>query len=328
MEELFEKIIYRALLKNATDIHFLLKKHLKIHFRIFGQLLPYDSLNYEIGSKLMNYMKYQSSINTNYRLLPQTGDFKISIQNKNYYLRVSYLPSNDFESIVIRILNNKEILSIDELTYQSDMKKFLYWLIHQKSGLFLISGATGSGKSTTLYTLLKEMIHKFHINVITIEDPIEVHIEHCLQIELNEKLGITYQQTLKQILRHDPDVIMIGEIRDADTAQIALTCALTGHLVLTTIHASSAPLSLKRLINLGIHEVDIIDVTIGVMTQKMLYDKENQRMVVLSEFMKKEEIKDYLNNQQLHYSSFQQQALKLIEEGFSKELYNEVIINE
>lgn len=137
MDELFDKMLYRALKAKATDIHLVLKERLKIRFRVFGSLKKYDELDEEIGGKLMNYIKYRALINTNYRLLPQTGDFSITIQEKEYYLRVSYLPSLEFESIVIRILNNHEIQSIDELTYQEDIKAYLHWLTHQQSGLFL-----------------------------------------------------------------------------------------------------------------------------------------------------------------------------------------------
>ncbi len=321
MDEIFDKMIYRALKKRATDIHLTLKKNLSIRFRVFGQLENYDMMDADVGSKLMNYIKYKALINTNYRLLPQTGDFKITMDNKIYFLRISYLPSPQFESIVIRILNNHEIHSIEDLTYQEDIIKYLYWLSHQNNGLFLISGATGSGKSTTLYTILSEIIAHDNKNIVTIEDPIEIYLDNCLQIELNEKLGITYQDSLKQILRHDPDIIMIGEIRDSQTAKIAITCALTGHLVLTTIHASNSLLSLKRLMNLGVSEIDIQDVVIGSMSQRIKYDITNKRVVVLSELMQKKDIISYFRNEQIQYMDFHNQALKLIESGFDKDLF-------
>ncbi|MCD7894118.1 MAG: Flp pilus assembly complex ATPase component TadA [Erysipelotrichaceae bacterium] len=321
MDEIFDKMIYRALQRKATDIHLTLKKNLSIRFRVFGDLEDYDMMDLEIGGKLMNYIKYRALINTNYRLLPQTGDFNIVMDNKTYFLRISYLPSPQFESIVIRILNNHEIHSIDDLTYQDDIKKYLYWLANQNNGLFLISGATGSGKSTTLYTILSEIINHNNKNIVTIEDPIEVHLDQCLQIELNEKLGITYQDTLKQILRHDPDIIMIGEIRDSQTAKIAITCALTGHLVLTTIHASNSLLSLKRLINLGVNEIDIQDVVIGSMSQRIKYDAIHKRVVVLSELMNKQDIMNYFDFGEIQYMNFHDQALKLIDKGFDSSLF-------
>lgn len=321
MEELFEKMIYRALSKKATDIHMILKDRLFIKFRVFGDLFKYDDMDCDVGSKLMNYIKYKSMINMNYKLLPQTGDFIINISKKDYYLRISYLPTLDFESIVIRILNNHEPLTISQLTQLEDIKDYLYWLTNQSSGLFLISGATGSGKSTTLYTLLDEISKSENKNIITIEDPIEMRKERCLQIELNEKLGITYHQTLKQILRHDPDVIMIGEIRDEDTARIAITCALTGHLVLTTIHASNAILSLKRLINLGVDKVDLRDLVVGAMSQRIKYDIKKKEVIVLSEILTKDQVKIYLDNNDVKYDNFLFQAKKLISKGYDEKLF-------
>jgi len=321
MDELFNKILFRALTRKATDIHLTLRTELCIQFRIFGKLKDYQMLEEEKGRKLMNYIKYKSFINTNYKHLPQTGRFSFEIQNKQYDLRTSYLPTLEFESIVIRILNNHDILSIEHLTFQNEIKDSLYWLTHQDSGLFLISGATGSGKSTTLYTILKEMMKQKNKNIITIEDPVEVRIQNCLQIELNEKIGINYHETLKQILRHDPDVIMIGEIRDEKTAKIAITSALTGHLVLTTIHASTAPLSMKRLMNLGVSQTDLLDVMLGALSQRIKYDEKKKKVIVLSEYMNKKSIIDYLENNHLNYLSFHNQAQKLIHLGFDETLF-------
>ena len=321
MDELFDKIAYRALQRNATDIHFILREKLSISFRIFGELLVYENLEFEIGSKLLNYIKYKASINTNYRLLPQTGQFNIKIQNNEYFLRVSFLPSTNFESIVIRILNNHKSLTIDEITLIPEIASFFHKIPILDSGLILISGATGSGKSTTLYTILDEIIDTQKKNIITIEDPIEMRKNDCLQIELNETLGITYKDTLRQILRHDPDVIMIGEIRDEETAQIAITCALTGHLVLTTIHASNANLALKRLINMGVSQTDLSDVVIGSLSQKIKYDRKNKKVIILSELMNKENIKNYLNNQIIDYRTFKNNIDLLIHKGIDQSIF-------
>ena len=181
----------------------------------------------------------------------------------------THLPGKDIDSIVVRILNNHRNLSLDELTVFKDVKDFLNQIVKLNAGLFIVSGATGSGKSTTLYTLL-DTINKFEQkNIVTLEDPIEIKKSYCLQIQINDKLGITYNNSLKQILRHDPDVIMIGEIRDEQTARLAITCALTGHLVLTTIHSSNCLTTIRRLLNLGVLKIDVEDVLIGVMAQKI-----------------------------------------------------------
>lgn len=177
-----------------------------------------------------------------------------------------------------------------------------------------MAGATGSGKSTTLYAILDKIIEMGGRNVVTLEDPIEIVKEHCLQIEMNESMGIDYYNSLKQILRHDPDVIMIGEIRDEKTAKLAITCALTGHLVLSTIHASNSLLVIKRMLNLGINETDLEDVLIGVVTQRIKYDRKNRKVIILPETMNKNQIKTYFLDHTVSYPSFKDNALMLIKE--------------
>ncbi len=167
----------------------------------------------------MNYLKYKSFINVNYKMVPQTGAFHYYLNEHIYFLRVSYLPGMDFESIVIRILNNHENITINEISEIDDFTFYLNEVCYQKSGLFLVAGATGSGKSTTLYAILDKIIEMGGRNVVTLEDSIEIVKEHCLQIEMNESMGIDYYNSLEQILRHDPDVIMIGEIRRQEDEQ-------------------------------------------------------------------------------------------------------------
>ena len=165
-----------------------------------------------------------------------------------------------------------------------------------------------------LSATLDKIIEMGGRNVVTLEDPIEIVKEHCLQIEMNESLGIDYYNSLKQILRPDPDVIMIGDIRDEKTAKVAITCALTGHLVLSTIHASNSLLVIKRMLNLGINETDLEDVLIGVVTQRIKYDRRNRRVIILPEIMNKTQIKQYFVDHTVSYPSFKDNALMLIKE--------------
>ncbi|SEI76111.1 competence protein ComGA [Kandleria vitulina] len=312
MDELFETLIYKALKNEATDIHMKLKKDLSIYYRIYGQLRHYQTYDKQLGERIMNYIKYKSFINVNYRLMPQTGSFNYYISDHIYFLRVSYLPGIDFESIVIRILNNHEKITINELSEVGDYSRFLNEICHKQSGLFLVSGATGSGKSTTLYALLDRIIEMGGKNVITLEDPIEMIKDHCLQIQINESLGITYFDTLRQILRHDPDVIMIGEIRDEKTAALAVTCALTGHLVLSTIHASSALLVIKRLLNMKVSLSDLQDILIGIASQKIKYDEKQHKVILLPEILTKKEIDVFLHDHEVKYHTFKENALMLV----------------
>lgn len=313
MNDLFEKIINHALAKKTTDIHILLKDNCNISFRILGELQKYTTLQSNLGSKLINYIRFKSNIDINYHLKPQTGHLNFLLNNQVYYLRVSSLPGNDVDSMVIRILNNHDTISLDELSVFDYTKDILRDIIERPSGLFIVSGATGSGKSTTLYTLLDEINKVSKKNIVTLEDPIEIKKDYCLQIQLNEQMGITYEDSLKQILRHDPDVIMIGEIRDKKTAKLAITCALTGHLVLTTIHASDCVSSIKRLINLEVLELDIKEVLVGIMSQKMLYNKSLNKPVILSEIMNKKNLFNYFEFNQLEHLTFKDNAKYLVE---------------
>ena len=312
MEELFNKIIYKSIKNKATDIHLKLKDDLLIYFRVYNQLILYKSITNDIGNKLINYIKYHSGINTNISFSPQTGMMKYIEHNQSYDLRVSYIPEIDGESIVIRILNNHPVIDINHITKLDEIKKFYCSLKDYNQGLVLFSGPTGSGKSTTLYTLMDYLYETTHKNIISIEDPIEIKKDYVTQIEINENIGLNYETILKQILRHDPDIIVIGEIRDESVAKIAITCALTGHLVLTTIHSSSCILALKRLLNLNISAIDLEDVLLASISQKILYI--NNEVVILSELINREGIRNYLEGNQVQYNSFKDNTIKLINE--------------
>ena len=313
MNDLFEKIINHAIDYKTSDIHLLLKQQCTISFRQHGDLVLYDTLEYKIGIKLMNYIRFKSNIDINFQLKPQTGHINYTYEKKIYYLRISSLPGKDVDSIVVRILNNHHQLSIDELTIFKYTRNFLEQIVKLDSGLFIVSGATGSGKSTTLYTLLDTIHQRCQKNIVTLEDPIEIKKSYCLQIQINEKLGITYSNSLKQILRHDPDIIMIGEIRDEQTAKLAITCALTGHLVLTTIHSSNCLTTIRRLLNLGVLKIDVEDVLIGVLSQKMLYHKDKHTPLILSEYLDKNKISTFFNKQVVNYTTFRDNARYLLE---------------
>lgn len=313
MNDLFEKIMNHAIAYKTSDIHILLKHHCTISFRQHGDLVIYNTLEYQIGIKLINYIRFKSNIDVNYCLKPQTGNLNYIYEGCTYYLRISSLPGKDVDSIVIRILNNHRELALNELTLFRDTKKFLEQIVKLNSGLFIVSGATGSGKSTTLYTILDTINQRYQKNIVTLEDPIEVKKDYCLQIQINEKLGITYNNSLKQILRHDPDIIMIGEIRDEQTARLAITCALTGHLVLTTIHSSNCITTIRRLLNLGVLKIDVEDVLVGVMAQKMLYHKKKHIPVILPEYLDKKMISAFFNHQSFNYRTFKDNAKYLID---------------
>lgn len=315
MDELFEKILNHAIDHKTSDIHILMKQQCTISFRQHGDLVLYNTIENKTGIKLFNYIRFKSNIDINYRLRPQTGHLNYIYQNRTYYLRISSLPGKELDSIVIRILNNHQNISLDKLTVFNKTTTFLKQITMMTSGLFIVSGATGSGKSTTLYTLLDTINLTQQKNIVTLEDPIEVKKDYCLQIQINENLGITYRNSLKQILRHDPDIIMIGEIRDEQTARLAVTCALTGHLVLTTLHSSNCLTTIRRLLNLGVLKIDIEDVLIGVLCQKMLYHHQTHQPLVLPEYLDRQNILDFFRNKPFKYQNFETHAKYLLKEN-------------
>ena len=306
MEELFDRLFYKAITHNVTDIHFILKSKLTIKMRMSGKLKLVEEVSCAEGLKFMNYLKYKANINTNYRLIPQTGQFEYMLSHHVYHLRLSYLCSDDFESIVIRILNQYSHITLDKFSPFSHFNSYISDIIHNRSGLITICGITGSGKTTLLYAILDKLIAEDDKNIISIEDPIEITKEGCLQIQLNELQGLDYETILKQILRHDPDVIVIGEIRDEKVAHIAITCALTGHLVLTTLHASSPYIAIKRLMNLGVHEFDLKDVLLASVSLKLVYGLDNQALVMPS-VMTKSQIAAYFNHHSIEYIDYELQ---------------------
>lgn len=317
MDELFTGLLNSSIKNGVSDLHITVGTECSIYKREYGILKLVQVLDKTKGLKLLNFIRFVSNIDINYLSKPQTGNYQYVYRNITYYLRISSLPGKDLDSIVIRILNNFQgINSIEKLTPLNTTVNFLKSIITKKWGLFIISGPTGSGKSTTLYTLLEEINKLTNKSIVTLEDPIEIHKNFGLQIQINERQGITYENSLKQILRHDPDIIMIGEIRDKKTAKLAVTCALTGHLVLTTVHSGSALSTISRLLNLDISSIDINDVLLGVLCQEMLYN--GDKPIVNSEFIDQDNIISYINNEYCRYISFQDNLKLLQSKGLLK----------
>lgn len=323
MKLFLEKILFHAIEQNATDIHINLKENLNISFRILGKMVMYKDYDYENGVKLINYIKYKAHINTNDKIASMSGEFNTRINNHVYYFRVSSLPTKKFLSIVIRILYTDKHVDINHLSPCKEITSFLKSIKNYRNGLFIISGPTGSGKSTTLYSLIRYINHDKKLNVISIEDPIEIILDECLQIEINEDLGITYVNTLKQILRHDPDIIVIGEIRDEHTANMAVRCALSGHLVLATIHSSNVLTSLQRLLNMDISQFDLESVIYGILSQRMIYDYEKSLSFMIGEYINHQQCLRYLKTKNLDYKNFDYYINKLIQSGMNQSVFYE-----
>ena len=202
--------------------------------------------------------------------LPQDGRSRVGYMGKEIDLRLSVIPSIYGESVVIRLLDTEFALnSLEELGFSDQDAVALRHLLSQTNGLFLVTGPTGSGKSTTLYTALNH-IKKTNVNIITVEDPVEYHMDRVTQIQTNEHTGYTFAKALRHILRHDPDVIMVGEIRDQETAKMAIESALTGHLVLSTLHTNSAASTVTRLLEIGVEPYLVTSTLLGVLAQRLV----------------------------------------------------------
>lgn len=276
MQEIIERkcndLLQKAAECDTTDIHIQpAPSCYKVSFRSFDGLRQVSQIPFDLGDRMIAYFKYLSLLDMSEKRKPQTGSFHLPIENKSFYFRISTLPSVlTKESIVIRIMPDEAAKPIDELAAFRDSARLLEKLSESRQGLILLTGPTGCGKSTTLYSLLKYCADKLNRNIITLEDPVERKNQAILQIQVNEKAGLTYAAGLKAILRHDPDIIMIGEIRDAETAHIAVRAALTGHLVFSTIHARHSVGCIHRLKDLGISHEDMSQTLLAISAQRIM----------------------------------------------------------
>ena len=249
--ELLEILLGGAINLNASDIHVEpQEKQTKIRVRIDGILQDVMVFDLKIYENLLSRIKLISELKLNITDRPQDGRFSVLIKETAIEIRASTLPAEYGESIVLRILNPKSLIEIETLGLRKDLSEIFKREIRRPNGMIIITGPTGSGKTTTLYAILKK-IQRPEIKIITIEDPIEYHLKGISQTQVNPKKGYGFASGLKSIMRQDPDVVLVGEIRDLDTAKTALQAALTGHLVLTTLHTNDAAGTVARLISLG-----------------------------------------------------------------------------
>lgn len=290
MEKRLLAILRLAIKYNATDIHFTQRyNEMLIQMRIDGEIKNVKSCQEDY--KLLRYLQYLANLDVGKLLDPQTGQFEIEVDGSLLSLRFAVINSTNYTNGVLRILNSNLKIDAMHLSSLENQNKYFNSLLDVDCGLVIFSGPTGSGKTTSLYTLLNKTKNK---KIFTIEDPIEVYNDNFVQLQINEAIGFDYNEGIKQILRHDPDIIMIGEIRDEKAAKMAVVAANTGHLVLTTIHASSASSVITRLIELGVSKSHIYENLICIANQRML-NKKNEKKVIY-EIMDNEEINYFKNN--------------------------------
>lgn len=252
-DNFLETLVKEAKNLNSSDIHIeTYGDKSRIRFRVDGLLIDRHKLNITEYPTLINKIKIAASCDIANKRLPQDGRIRYQINNNKLDIRVSIMPTLYGEKIVLRLLgSDASHIEIEKLGFQTDEMERYKTAIQKPNGIILISGPTGSGKTTTLYATLKQL-NKPTSNILTIEDPIEYTLDGINQVQLKEDIGLTYPEALRTFLRQDPDIIMLGEIRDAQTAQMAIRAALTGHLVLSTIHTNSAWGTISRLIEMGI----------------------------------------------------------------------------
>ncbi|ACL02569.1 Putative type II secretion system protein E [Desulfatibacillum aliphaticivorans] len=264
-------ILYWAVDTDATDIHIeAAEKETLVRYRIDGMLQTRHRFPKKIHQPLISRLKVMADMDIAIRRRPQDGAAKIRIKGRKIDLRLSSLPSQYGEKMVIRLLGNStKLLTLRELGMSPAMDEQLRTCLHKPQGLILTTGPTGSGKSTTLYASLKEVISE-EISVVTVEDPIEYEIPGANQVQVNAKAGVTFANGLRAILRQDPNVIMVGEIRDMETAEIAFRASLTGHLVLSTLHANSSISAVTRLVDMQIKPYLIASSSLAFLGQRLL----------------------------------------------------------
>ncbi len=269
--KLANTILSRAVQEGVSDIHIeTYENDLRIRYRIDGKLRTVMTFAKSMAPKLISRFKIMSKLNIAEKRLPQDGRIRIKSGDKDIDLRVSTLPTVYGEKVVMRVLDRSSIrVELESLGFESnDLKKYMS-AIKKPYGMILVTGPTGSGKTTTLYASLNKL-NREDVNIITVEDPVEYNIEGINQVHVKEDIGLTFASTLRSFLRQDPDIIMVGEIRDSETAEIAIRAALTGHLVFSTIHTNDAPSTIMRLVDMGIERYLIASSLILVLAQRLV----------------------------------------------------------
>jgi len=265
-------IILRSVKENASDIHIepFGEDTLKVRYRIDGILHDVMSLPRNLQLAIVSRIKIMSELDIAERRLPQDGRIQVNVGRRKINIRVSILPAVTGESAVLRILDPSSILlELDSLGFSPDILPKFLSLIKKPNGIILVTGPTGSGKSTTLYTTLN-LLNSTEKKIMTIEDPVEYRLKGISQVQAKPKIGLTFAAGLRSFLRQDPDIMLVGEIRDKETAEIAVQAALTGHIVLSTLHTNDAPSSVMRLIDMGIEPFLISSSVIGIIAQRLV----------------------------------------------------------
>ena len=273
---LLDSTLYDALQDGASDIHIeCTAQGLRIKYRVDGVMLDVRTVDgTAVAEQIVSRLKVMAELDIGERRLPQDGRFKLRMNGRDIDFRLSIMPSVFGEDAVVRVLDRAQIaqqgqLTLDALGFPADARDSIRMLARQPYGMLLVTGPTGSGKTTTLYAAISE-VNTGRDKIITIEDPVEYELAGVVQIPVNEKKGLTFARGLRSVLRHDPDRVMVGEIRDAETAQIAVQAALTGHLVFSTVHANNAFDVVGRFMHMGLDLYNVLSALNGVVAQRLM----------------------------------------------------------
>lgn len=292
MEERLIKLLKLALKYRATDIHFYLSyQKMNIEMRINGKCIKI--VDKPGDNKMIRYLQYMANLDVCHMSEPQTGHFEMEVDNILLSLRFSCINEIEYTNGVLRILNNNTGVNIDNLSKIDNQNRYFKSLLKNTCGLIILSGPTGSGKTTTAYSLINSVKNK---KIYTIEDPVEIRYDGLIQIQVNEAIDLDYSKGIKQILRHDPDIIMIGEIRDDKAAKAAVEAANTGHLVITTIHTSKASSVISRMCELGVNKDHLYENLLCISNQRMMINNITKDKHVIYEIMDQDEIEYYRDN--------------------------------
>ena len=289
-----DTLIELGIKNEASDIHIKYDdSDIEIKYRIDGKMIESEDLYDKIGKRVLekniveiiSRIKILSNMNVAEKRKPQDGSFSFLFNKESYDIRAAFLPMVSGESIVLRILKSfLENIKLETLGFLPRSRNILEKMLKRNYGMILVSGPTGSGKSTTLMSLI-DMINDGYKKIITVEDPVENRVKGLVQVQVNNEIGVTFPEILKSCLRNDPDVIIISEIRDETTAEIAVRAALTGHLVISTVHTNDAVSTIMRITDMGIPEYLILDSLIGIIGQRLVKRKSEKGRIVVNEIL-------------------------------------------
>ena len=268
--DIVNEIIIDSVKRNASDIHFdPMENYLKIRIRIDGSLMDYAIIENKYKRNLITRVKLLAGMNITESRLPQDGEIKTTIEETELDMRVSALPTSFGEKVVIRILDySMSLKGLETLGFTDENYNLILKMIANPNGIILVTGATGSGKSTTVYSILQRL-NREETNIITVEDPVEMNIEGINQVQVNPEIGLDFANVLRSILRQDPNIVLIGEIRDSETAKIAVRASITGHLVLSTLHTNNSLTTIERLIDMDVERYLLASSLKGIISQTL-----------------------------------------------------------